>query len=336
MSALVARLRTPTGLASAAILVTLALVPAYAAIFDQPYYVTLFSRTLIFALAALSLALILSYGGMISFGHALYLGVGAYSVGILAHHGIGNGWAHLAAALLSSAAIAAATGLICLRTSGLGFLMITFAFGQMFYFLIVSLKVYGGDEGLPIHARSDFGPLLSLDSGVSLYYVAFGLLAGTLYLLHRLVDSHFGMVIRGCKSNERRMKALGIPALRYKLSAYVLSAMICGTAGVLLANLTHFASPEYLFWFRSGELIIMVVLGGMNSLMGAIVGAVALLAFEEILSSWTQHWMVILGPLIVLLVLTAKQGLYGALVEREARRGAARLEREERRGLAPS
>lgn len=333
MSAIATRMRTPTWLVSAAILGVLSLVPAYAAIFESPYYVTLFSRIVIFALAALSLTLILSYGGMISFGHALYLGVGAYSVAILTHYGIGNGWAHLAAALLASAAIAAVTGLICLRTTGLGFLMITFAFGQMFYFLIVSLKVYGGDEGMPIRARSDFGSLLSLNSSVNLYYVAFAILVGTLYLLHRLVQSHFGMVLRGCKSNERRVRALGIPALRYKLTAYVFSAMICSVAGILLANLTHFASPEYLFWFRSGELIIMVVAGGMNSLMGAIVGAIALLAFEEILSSWTQHWMVILGPIIVALVLVAKQGIYGALLEHQTRHDAAQ---EARRGFAPS
>jgi branched-chain amino acid transport system permease protein len=320
MSKLAGMLRSPTRVISAASLVALALVPVYAAMFDAPYYVTLFSRIVIFALAALSLAPILSYGGMVSFGHALYLGVGAYSVGLLAHHGVVNGWIHLAATLAVSALISAVTGMICLRTTGLGFLMITFAFGQMFYFLMVSLKYYGGDEGLPINARSDFSPLLNLGSNVVLYYVAFGLLLGALYLLHRLVNSHFGMIIRGCKSNERRVNALGISSFRYKLTAYVLSAMICGVAGMLLANLTRFASPEYMSWIRSGDLIVMVVLGGMNSLMGGVIGAVVLMALEEILSSWTQHWMVILGPLIVIMVLVAKEGLYGALVGGEARR----------------
>jgi len=306
-----------TRVVAGTILVLLASVPLYAAVFDAPYYVTLFSRILILALAALSLAPILSYGGMVSFGHALYLGIGAYSVGMLAHHGVTNGWIHVGMAVGVSALIAAGTGAICLRTTGLGFIMITLAFAQMFYFLFVSLKYYGGDDGLSIQQRSDFRPLLNLDSNVVLYYVAFVLLAAVLYMLYRLVNSHFGMVLRGCKSNERRVKALGIPTFRYKLTAYVLSAVICGLAGVLLANLTRFASPEYMSWIRSGDLILMIVVGGVNSLMGGVVGAIALLLLEEVLSSWTQHWMVVLGPLVILLVLLFRQGLYGALRARE-------------------
>jgi branched-chain amino acid transport system permease protein len=302
-----------TRVVSAVILLLLALVPAYSWLFDAPYYITLFSRIVILALAALSLAPILSYGGMVSFGHALYLGVGAYSVGILAHYGLMNGWLQIAVALCLSAMIAAVTGAICLRTTGLGFIMITFAFAQMFYFLMVSLQYYGGDDGLSIINRSDFRPLLNLDSNVTLYYVAFVLLVGVLFLFNRLVNSHFGMVIRGCKSNERRVKALGIPTIRYKLTIYVVSAAVCGLAGVLLANLTRFASPAYMSWERSGDLILMIVVGGVNSLMGGVVGAIVLLILEEVLSGWTQHWMVILGPLVVIIVLTAKQGLYGAL-----------------------
>ena len=306
-----------TRLVSGAILVLLGLVPVYAAVFDAPYYVTLFSRIIILALAALSLAPILSYGGMVSFGHALYLGIGAYAVGMLAHHGVTSGWIHLAAAIGVSALVAAVTGAICLRTTGLGFIMITLAFAQMFYFLMVSLKYYGGDDGLSIQDRSDFRPLLNLDSGVVLYYVAFARPAVVLYALYRLVNSHFGMVLRGCKSNERRIKALGIPTLRYKLTAYVLSAILCGVAGVLLANLTRFASPEYMSWIRSGDLILMIVVGGVNSLMGGVVGAIVLLLLEEVLSSWTTHWMAILGPLIIVMVLVFRQGLYGALRQRE-------------------
>jgi branched-chain amino acid transport system permease protein len=303
---------------SAAILIFLALIPLYAFVTDQPYYVRLFARILIFALAALSLELTLSYGGMISFGHALYIGIGAYCVGLLSHYSIDIGWIHLAATLVCSAMVAAATGVICLRTSGLGFLMITFAFGQMFYFLVVSLKSYGGDEGLPIVTRSDFGSWLNFNSVVTLYYIAFGFLVGTLYFFHRLIKSEFGLILRGCKSNEPRVRALGISPFWYKLSAYVISAMVCGVAGMLLANLTKFASPEYMSWVRSGDLIVMVILGGMNSLMGGVVGAIVLLLFEETLSSWTQHWMVILGPLIVMMTLCAKQGLYGSILARSA------------------
>jgi branched-chain amino acid transport system permease protein len=306
-----------TRVVSAAILILLGLIPAYSWSFDAPYYVTLFSRIVILALAALSLAPILSYGGMVSFGHALYLGVGAYSVGILGHHGVANGWIHLAVAVVISGVIASVTGAICLRTTGFGFIMITFAFAQMFYFLMVSFQYYGGDDGLSILDRSDFTPLFNLNSNVVLYYLAFSFLVAVLYLLYRLVDSHFGLVIRGCKSNERRVKALGIPTLRYKLSIYVFSAVICGVAGVLLGNLTRFASPEYMSWVRSGDLILMLVVGGVNSLMGGIVGAIVLLLLEEVLSEWTEHWMVVLGPLVVLIVLIAKQGLYGVLIARE-------------------
>jgi branched-chain amino acid transport system permease protein len=299
---------------SAAILLLLALVPLFAYAADQPYYVRLFARILIFSLAALSLTLTLSYGGMISFGHALYLGIGAYSVGLFTYYSVGSGWAHLAGALACAGFVAASTGAICLRTSGLGFLMITFAFGQMFYFLMVSLKSYGGDEGLPIDSRSDFGPWLSFDNIVVLYYVTFVLLLAVLCVFDRLINSEFGLILRGCKSNERRVKALGLSPFRYKLSAYVISAIVCSLAGMLLANLTKFASPEYMSWIRSGDLIVMVILGGMNSLMGAVVGAIVLLLFEETLSSWTQHWMAILGPFIVLMTLLARQGLYGSLV----------------------
>jgi branched-chain amino acid transport system permease protein len=312
-------LRSARVLFAAAVLLLLAGVPLFAHLSDQPFYVTFFTRIMVFGLASLSLALILGYAGLVSFGHALYLGVGAYTVGIMSFHGITNGWAHLGATLGVSALIAILTGLVCLRTSGIGFIMITLAFAQMFFFLVVSLKVYGGDDGLPLSGRSDFGAL-DLENSRVFYYVVFFLLIGFLYGAHRLVKSPFGMVLRGCKSNERRMLALGFPTLRYKLAAYVLSSMVCGVAGLLLGNLTKFASPEYMSWVRSGDLIVMIVIGGMNSLFGAVVGAVALLSLEEVLSSYTQHWMVILGPLIVIIVLVAKQGLYGSLVQWENRR----------------
>ncbi len=301
------------------LLVGLALVPVISAAIAQPFYVTLFTRVVIFALAAVGLNLILGYGALVSFGHAMYIGIGAYAVGILAHHGIGNGWVQLGAALAVGAMVAVVIGLICLRTSGMAFIMITLAFAQMFYFLCISLKQYGGDDGLTINARSDFG-LFSLTSNTVLYYFALVLLVVCLVLFQRLVHSRFGMVLRGCRSNERRMAALGFPTLRYKLTAYVISALVCVVAGALLANLTKFAAPSYMAWQASGDLIVMIVLGGMGTLIGPVAGAVALLIFEEILAGWTTHWMIVLGPVIVLIVLTAKKGLYGFLVDRDARR----------------
>jgi branched-chain amino acid transport system permease protein len=303
---------------SAILLGGLALVPVIAAAIGEPYYVTLFTRIVIFALAAVGLNLILGYGALVSFGHAMYIGIGAYAVGILAHHGIGSGWIHLGVALAVGAAVAVVIGLICLRTSGMAFIMITLAFAQMFYFLCISLKQYGGDDGLTILNRSNFG-IGSLESNTVLYYVAFAVLAACLVFFNRLVHSRFGMVLRGCRSNERRMAALGFPTLRYKLVAYVISALVCTLAGVLLANLTKFAAPSYMAWQASGDLIVMVVLGGMGTIVGPVAGAVALLIFEEVLAGWTIHWMIVLGPAIVLIVLTAKKGIYGFLVEREAR-----------------
>jgi branched-chain amino acid transport system permease protein len=302
---------------AAAVVALLALVPPIAAAIGESYYVTLFTRILILAIAAVGLNLILGYGGLVSFGHAMYIGVGAYSVGILAHYGIGNGWIHLAVALAVGAAVAIVIGLVCLRTSGMAFIMITLAFAQMLYFLAISLKQFGGDDGLTIGARSDFG-LFSLRSNVALYYFAFVVLVASLLGIARLVHSRFGMVIRGGRSNERRMAALGFPMLRYKLTAYVISALVCVVAGVLLANLTKFAAPSYMAWQASGDLIVMIVLGGMGTVLGPVVGALALIVLEEILTAWTTHWMIVLGPAIVLIVLTAKKGIYGYLVDRDS------------------
>ena len=304
---------------AAALLAFLAAVPLIANAIGEPYYVTLFTRIVILAIAAVGLNLILGYGGLVSFGHAMYVGIGAYAVGILGFYGIDSGWLHVAAALGVGALVALVIGLVCLRTSGMAFIMITLAFAQMLYFLAISLKQFGGDDGLNINVRSDFG-LFSLRSNVALYYAAFAVLVACLAGLARLVESRFGMVIRGGRSNERRMAALGFPMLRYKLTAYVISALVCVLSGVLLANLTKFAAPSYMAWQASGDLIVMIVLGGMGTVLGPVAGALALIVFEEILTAWTTHWMVVLGPVIVLIVLTAKKGLYGYIVDLDRRR----------------
>lgn len=308
-------------------LALLALVPAAAAFLGQPYYLTLFARIMIFGLAALGLNLILGFGGLVSFGHALYIGIGAYSVAIPAFHGISSGFAQLGIALTAGGLVAMLIGLVCLRASGMAFIMITLAFAQMFYFLGVSLRQYGGDDGLPVHFRSDFG-VLNLDNAFVLYYFCFALLLLTLYGFHRTVHSRFGVVLRGCRSNERRMIALGFPTLRYKLVAYVISALVCVVAGVLLANLTRFASPAYMQWIASGDLIVMIVFGGMMTLLGPVVGSAALVVIEELFTGlhlglpWgldaiiNAHWMALLGALIIIVVQTLKQGLYGSLVRR--------------------
>jgi branched-chain amino acid transport system permease protein len=298
---------------SVLMLLVLVFVPVYASIYSEPFYLTLFGRIVVFSIAASSLNLILGYGGLVSFGHALYFGLGAYIVGIAATHGIENGWIQLVIVLSMCALIGLLTGLISLRTNGIAFIMITLAFSQMFYFLFVSLKQYGGDDGLPLVARSNFG-LIDLSSNTVLYYLALAVLFLVLWLGHRMIHSRFGMVLLGSKSNERRMKALGFPTLRYKLTAYVISTMVCGVAGMLFGNLSNFASPSYLSWNTSGDLFVMVVLGGVGTLLGPVWGTVAFLLIEEIFKSLTDHWMLYSGALIIVIVLISKRGIYGVLL----------------------
>jgi branched-chain amino acid transport system permease protein len=306
----------------------LALVPLIAAWLGQPFWVTLFTRILIFALAAMGLNLVLGFGAMVSFGHAMYLGLGAYAVGILSYHGVDNGLVQLLVALLVGAVVALAVGAICLRTSGMAFIMITLAFAQMLYFLAVSLREYGGDDGMQLKGRSLLGPL-DLNNPAVLYYLAYALVLAVLFAFWRLVHARFGMVLRGCRSNPRRMAAMGFPTLRYRLSAYVISALVCVLAGMLMANLTRFVAPSYMAWTVSGELIVMTVLGGLSTLIGPIAGAAALLLVEEGLSSlqlgwpWldktiNQHWLALIGIFIVLVVLVLKQGIYGWLLAKKS------------------
>lgn len=310
------------------LLAGLALVPALAAWLDQPFWVTLFTRILIFALAAMGLNLVLGFGAMVSFGHAMYLGLGAYAVGILSYHGVDNGLLQLAVAMAVGGLVALAVGAICLRTSGMAFIMITLAFAQMLYFLAVSLREYGGDDGMQLKGRSLLGPL-DLNNPTVLYYLAYALVLAVLLAFWRLVHARFGMVLRGCRSNERRMASMGFATFRYKLSAYVISALVCVLAGMLMANLTRFVAPSYMAWTVSGELIVMTVLGGLGTLIGPIAGATALLLVEEWLSSlklgvpWldnviNQHWLALIGIFIVLVVLVLKQGIYGWLVAKKS------------------
>ena len=309
------------------IVAALAMVPLLAGWLGQSFYTTMVTRIMVFGLAALGLNLVLGFGAMVSLGHAMYIGIGAYAVGILASHGVVSGWAHLGAALGAGLVASLLVGAVCLRVAGVAFIMITLAFAQMFYFLAVGLKQYGGDDGLPVTSQSDFG-LFSLANATVLYYATFAVLLVFLLGFHRLVHARFGMVLRGCKSNERRMLALGFPVFRYKLVAYVVSAEVCVLAGILLANLTRFASPSYLSWAVSGDLIVMVVLGGIGTLMGPLVGAATWLVLEELLTSFRvplpwgmdamvrDHWPAVFGVLIIVVTLNLKQGLYGMLLQR--------------------
>jgi branched-chain amino acid transport system permease protein len=312
--------RRPRAVVVVAGLLLLALVPPVAAALAQPFYVDLFRRMMIFAIAALSLDLILGYGGMVSFGHAAYLGIGAYAVGILGFHGIESGLIQWPVAILASALAALVIGAVSLRTSGVSFIMITLAFAQMLYYLGISLETFGGDNGMPLRTRSRFGPL-DLRSPYAFYYLVLALLTLFLFLGSRFVNARFGMVIRAARSNEPRARAIGFSPYRYKLTAFVMSGGMCGLAGALLANQTEYLTPDFMHWTRSGEIMFMVILGGIGTLFGPVVGAVVLLLLEDVLSALTAHWQIILGPFLVLVVLFAKRGLFGLVPEADERRG---------------
>ena len=282
----------------------------------EGYVLSVVTRVMIYGLAALSLDLILGYGALVSFGHAAFLGIGAYAVGILASHGIEEGLVQLAAALAASALFALVTGAISLRTKGVYFIMITLAFGQMLFFLATSLAPYGGDDGLTLPSKSlVFGARVFRGEG-AFYYVVLAVLAGVYLLCRAIVASRFGRVLRGTRENAVRMAAIGFDPSRYQLVAYVIAAMIAGVAGVLLANQAEFVSPAYMTWQRSGELIFMVILGGLGSLHGAILGAAAFLLLEEVLAGFTEHWKLIFGPLLVVIAIMGRGGLTGLLPRR--------------------
>jgi branched-chain amino acid transport system permease protein len=304
------------------LLAGLLLLPAYTGLTGNRFALTLFTRILILALAAVSLNLILGYGGMMSFGHAAYLGLGGYAVGILAHEGVYSGFVQWPVALAVSALFALVIGALSLRTRGVYFIMITLAFAQMAYYIAAGLSRYGGDDGLTIYKRSQFVAPLDLSNKTQFYYVCLVLLLASIYLVWRLTNSRFGMAIQGSRSNDLRMRAIGFPTFRYRLVCFVIAGTLCGLAGALLANHTDFVSPAMMYWTRSGDLIIMVVLGGMASPFGPLVGAVTLLVLEEVLSNITEYWQIILGPLLLLVVLFARGGIDGLLRMARARAAA--------------
>ena len=297
----------------AGVFLVLALVPVVAALASQPFYLDLFRRIMIFAIAAVSLDLILGFGGMVSFGHAAYLGLGAYAVAIPAFYGIDSGLVQWTLAMALSGAVAAVVGAVSLRTSGVSFIMITLAFAQMLYYLGISITAWGADDGMRLVRRSQFGGAVDLNNPYVFYYVVLALLVALLALGHRAVHARFGVVVRAARSNEARMQSIGFATFRYKLTAFAVAGAVCGLAGALLANQTEYLTPSYMHWTRSGDIMVMVLLGGMGTLFGPVLGAIALLLLEDVLSAWTVHWQVVLGPLLVLVVLYGRGGLYGLL-----------------------
>jgi len=295
----------------------LVLLPPLVIAIKQPYYIDLIRRVMIFAIAAISLNLILGYGGLVSFGHAAYLGIGSYAVGILAFYGLPGGWLQFAVAIGASALVALAIGAVSIRTSGIYFIMITLAFTQMLYYLGISVAEFGGDDGMRLKARSQF-PLLDLGDPVQFYYLVLVLMLLTVLLVDRIVNSRFGMVLQATKSNDARSRAIGFSPYPYRLIAFVISGAMCGLAGALYANHTSYITPNLMSWLQSGEFMFMVILGGMGTAAGPVLGAFALLLVEELLKGWTEYWQVVLGPLLVLSVIFFRRGLAGMFDKSDA------------------
>ena len=296
---------------TATMLALLALVPLYAAVTGDPFALTLFTRIVIMAIAAVSLDLIMGYGGMVSFGHAAYLGIGGYAVGILWKEGVASGFVQWPAAIAISALFALVVGALSLRTRGVYFIMITLAFAQMIYYVAQGLDRYGGDDGLTIGQRSSFAGLIDLNNNTLFYYICFAALIGSIYLVSRIVNSRFGLVIQGARSNERRMRAIGFPVFRYRLVCFVIAGALCGFAGALLANHTNFISPAIMFWTRSGDLMVIVILGGLGTPFGPVIGAVVYLILEEALSRVTEYSGLFLGPALLLVAIYLRGGIAG-------------------------
>lgn len=312
---------TRRGWTTVAVMALLAILPPVFYLTGNPFYLDLATRLAILGIAAVSLNLILGYGGLVSFGHAAFVGLGAYAVGIPAHHWLyggmdflatTNGFVQIALAVAVTAVFALVTGAVCLRTKGVYFIMITMAFAQMIYYLIVSIEEYGGDDGLVIDTRSEL-PLINLDDPLQLFGMAYVALLVAMLLVRMITRSRFGMVLQGAKGNEERMVTLGFNVYAYRLTAYVISGAMCGFAGALLGNFTTFISPEMMDWSRSGELMFMVILGGAATTLGPVLGSIAFIVIEEILSSFTIYWHLPFGLMLMAVVLFARGGLMGML-----------------------
>jgi branched-chain amino acid transport system permease protein len=291
-----------------------ALFPLFTMLIAQPFYVTLVTRIMILALAASSLNFILGYGGMVSFGHAAFFGVGGYVVGSMAQSGVNSAWISWPVAIMVTALLGLAIGAISLRTRGVYFIMITLAFAQMLFFLFTSLRTYGGQDGMSV-PRSVIGFGLDPRNNTVFYYVVLVLLFASLYLMYRIIHSRFGHALQSIKHNESRMMAIGYPAYFYKLVGFVIGCAFAGLAGALNANLNTFISPNSLAWTFSGQILIIVILGGVGRFWGGVMGAFVFILVETVLERFTIHWQFGLGLILLLIVLVAPQGITG-LIER--------------------
>ncbi|WP_170362125.1 branched-chain amino acid ABC transporter permease [Ruegeria arenilitoris] len=306
-------------------------LPLWAAMADQPFTITLMTRAVILALAAVGLNIILGIGGMVSFGHAVFFGIGGYAMGILAYHAQTYTALDLGlfttdgtkampviwlVAMILSGMVAFFIGLLSLRTSGVYFIMITLAFGQMFFYFAISWAQYGGEDGLSIYVRNDF-PGLNTLAPIQFYGICFTLLCVVLFLFARLQGSPFGLALNAARQTPTRVETVGLNPTRLKLLAFVLSGAITGLAGALFADLNRFVSPTMFSWQLSGELIVLIIIGGVGRLMGPVIGACVFVALEHFLGELTDFWHVYLGVVLLCIVLFGRGGLIGLLTGKE-------------------
>jgi branched-chain amino acid transport system permease protein len=313
-----------------AVVVLLAVFPLAMQALGYLFYVSFASRVMIYAIAATSLNLVLGYGGMLSFGHAAFVGAGAYLASILIAEGIASAWIGWPAAILGSALLAWIIGAISLRTRGVYFIMITLAFAQMMFYLVNSMKAYGGDEGLTLPRRAELGPGVDLGNELVFYYVVLVILLASLYGLHRMMGSRFGRVVVAIRENEARVAALGLPVYRYQLVCFVIAGAAGGLAGALLASHGKYVNPNVLHWVQSGTLMIMVILGGVGHLWGGLIGAAVLLGLEHLIAdhpipwlaqfapNYQQHANLGVGIVLLAIVLFAPQGIAGLAARRRS------------------
>lgn len=291
------------------LLVLAVLLPVLAQATGMEYYIGVVTRILIFSMVAASLNFILGYGGMVSFGHAVFFGLGAYVTAIASFHGVTSAWLIWLLAALATALVGLGIGAIALRTRAVYFIMITMALAQLFYYFFVGLRFYGGDDGLQVNARPLLGLGLDISGDNGFYWVVLAWLVLSYLLLGRLLASRFGLALNAIRQNERRAQAIGYPAMRYKLAAFVIAAVIAGIAGSLIGMSNLFASPKLLHWSQSGILLVMVALGGVGYFYGGLLGAAAFLLLEEVLSTHFEYWQIYVGLILLLVVMVAPRGV---------------------------
>ena len=312
---MIAALRTPRGLATALLLLILAVLPLLTQAFDQRYLLSIGTRIVIWSIAAVSLNMILGYGGLVSFGHAVFFGIGGYTVGILAANGLQSGWLQWPVAIAASVLWAALVGALSLRTRGVYFIMVTLAFSQMAFYVVHDTPLGGGTDGIYLTNKPMLGTLLDLDRPLAMYAFTLACLLLVFAFLALVLRSRFGRALAGIRVNEQRMRATGFSTYPYKLAAFVISGAIAGLAGFLFAVKDGFVNPELMSWHLSGEVLIMIILGGLGHLRGALLGAFAFAMLQEFFKSeavfgdFAKHWHLGLGLSIILSVALLPRGL---------------------------